>query len=197
MLIGIGGYMRAGKDAVASRLVERHGFVRLGFADQIRAEIVEYLGGTLQEYIKQVSSYLNVLDHRIPAVREYLENCLVVKPDNFSRVLQQEWGRMRRAQDPRYWVEKWLRALPWTETTVCDVVVPDVRFLNEADAIRDLGGVILRVMRPGCDGDGDESEAFAREYQGWDLTIVNDGTLEDLRAKTDVLVSEVVGSEKG
>lgn len=41
MIIGLCGYAGAGKDALGQILVERHGFVRLAFADAVKAEAIE------------------------------------------------------------------------------------------------------------------------------------------------------------
>ncbi len=198
MLIGIGGHLREGKDAVALRLVEKHGFVRIGFADQIREELICYLGRSLVDHVLDSASlgfgFFRDASNTEDALRKYLEE----KPDRFARTMQQEWGRMRRAQDSGYWIAAWRRKNNLERfVNKRDIVVPDVRFLSEVDVIRNLGGVILRVTRPGYDGDRDESEVFAREYLGWDAELMNDGMLEDLWAKVDALVSEVVGSEKG
>ena len=59
----------------------------------------------------------------------------------------------------------------------------DVRFANEADMLRAYKGVILRIDRPGLDKPADiaahpsENMDFAA-----DVTLVNDGTPEDLHA---------------
>ena len=36
MIIGLTGYAQSGKDSVAKILVEKHGFIRVAFADRIR-----------------------------------------------------------------------------------------------------------------------------------------------------------------
>ena len=39
----------------------------------------------------------------------------------------------------------------WFESVRSDVVLHDVRFVNEADAIRKLGGTIIRIKRADAD----------------------------------------------
>ena len=72
------------------------------------------------------------------------------------------------------------------------VVIPDVRFLNEADYVED-NGEVLRVERPGLNStDGHVSENELNDY--WiapDRVIVNDGTLADLGGKVGAMVEDL------
>jgi hypothetical protein len=61
-------------------------------------------------------------------------------------------------------------------------VVTDVRYLNEAEAIRKRGGVIVRVERPGY-GPVRHYEGEVHDDSLWDIVIHNDGTLADLHQK--------------
>lgn len=61
------------------------------------------------------------------------------------------------------------------------VVISDVRFPNEADAIREWGGQVWRVVRPGMPlVEAHVSETAMDDYVV-DHVIPNDGTLEDLK----------------
>jgi hypothetical protein len=85
-----------------------------------------------------------------------------------------------------FWLKffrRWFEHLP-ADTSV---VVPDVRFQNEADLIRELGGVLVRITRDPPGGragqqgvDAHESEFGVAAITGADMTIHNDGTVEDL-----------------
>ena len=60
------------------------------------------------------------------------------------------------------------------------VVVSDVRYPNEADAIKKLGGQVWRVVRPGFGPANDhESEHAMTDYK-FDVQITNDSGLEFL-----------------
>jgi hypothetical protein len=80
---------------------------------------------------------------------------------------------------PLLWVNLWI-----FRATECEhVVADDVRFGEEMDAIRDLGGEVWSVVRPGFyDKTGHKSEN-ALAGRTFDRVIINDGTLEDLEAK--------------
>lgn len=144
-LIGLTGHKGAGKDSVATILREEYGYVRRAFADALRNELAETIYG-------------NGGDERSFALREGFL-CHIEKhkyddpgsPTGWPRMLMQAWGTMRRGlfgQD--YWIGK----VPLCE----NVVISDVRFPNEATAIKAAGGVLWRVDRPGYSGDGHVSE---------------------------------------
>lgn len=64
--------------------------------------------------------------------------------------LLQWWGtEYRRAQDPDYWVKKTFANIP---KNVDIVLITDVRFPNEADAVKQWGGYTINVQRLRDDG---------------------------------------------
>lgn len=71
------------------------------------------------------------------------------------------------------------------------VVIPDVRFRNEFEAIRAGGGYIVRVVRPGAGlkhaygAHASEVEQTKIEDSEFDALIKNDGTLADLEGKVE------------
>lgn len=70
-------------------------------------------------------------------------------------------------------------------------VVDDVRFLNEAEAVRRHGGIMVRVVRPGFDADAQHrSEGGLDAYEGFDHVIYNDGSLEELRHTVDDVLGQ-------
>ena len=70
------------------------------------------------------------------------------------------------------------------------VVISDCRFLNELEAIKNAGGFLVRIVRPGSFIDEEynkhQSESEMREISDslFDLIITNDGSLDELREKT-------------
>ena len=75
-----------------------------------------------------------------------------------------------------------------------DFVICDVRFPNEAAAVKSWGGFVVNVVRPVFDGPDDgrdsnhPSETALDLYADWDGVILNDGSLDDLRNDVEVLV---------
>ena len=66
----------------------------------------------------------------------------------------QWWGtEYRRNQTPGYWVNKAAKRILWLQKSLGArlVVITDVRFEDEANLVRNLGGQIWQIKRPGCD----------------------------------------------
>ncbi len=64
------------------------------------------------------------------------------------RLLQVVGTDAGRAYNPNIWVEKWTyAALHSSYRTKC-IIADDVRFENECEAVRSLGGVVWRIDRP-------------------------------------------------
>lgn len=105
--------------------------------------------------------------------------------------------------DEEEFLKRWDGMQKDTEVTT-EVVLPrwiitDVRFPNEAQAIKERGGIVIRVNRPAdnkittfmkLQGIGlieHPSETALDDYE-FDEVIINDGTLEDLKEKVRAIL---------
>ncbi len=97
------------------------------------------------------------------------------------RRILQWWGtEYRRAQDHDYWTKAWEQKLQDYDPTSTHILVDDVRFINELTMIKKHGGTFIKIERPGFNGaNNHSSENSLDDYDGWNLVIRNDGTLED------------------
>lgn len=69
-------------------------------------------------------------------------------------------------------------------------IVTDVRFPNEANIIKEKGGIMIRINRPGTEshcGGQHLSETSLDAYDKFDYVIENDGTVQDLIDKVKSL----------
>src|SRR5699024_8911126 len=89
------------------------------------------------------------------------------------QTLGTEWGR--NCIHPNLWVSAWKASIVGKPR----VVVDDLRFPNEEAAVRDLGGVVWRVERPGV---GESSHASESQRLGFDKLIYNEADLNTLRS---------------
>lgn len=105
------------------------------------------------------------------------------KDENGRRLLQ-ELGMIGRRYSPNVWIKHvaW-RVVPKGPP----VAFTDVRFQNEADYVRSIGGIIVRIVRPGIISGNHESELKQCEV-AVDIEIVNDGTIEDLHKKIRAII---------
>jgi hypothetical protein len=176
--IALTGLARSGKDSVAARLVERHGYVRVAFADALKVAALRtdpYIPLPAARVTVRLSALIErigweLAKDRYPEVRRYL----------------QEYGQTVRELDPEFWMRAAWRAAGDARNAGHPVVFTDVRYTNEADMLRRNGFDIVRVTRPGQTPGGHVSERQMLAYHA-SRTIVNDGSLEDLAALADLL----------
>ncbi|WP_372407242.1 hypothetical protein [Streptomyces luteireticuli] len=177
-IIGLAGAARSGKDTAALALVET-GWQRKAFADAVR----EFLYGMnpwlpedpidgsylLAEEVDRYGWEQVKKDH--PVVREYLQRCGT------------EAGRRVLGED--VWVNALVRDYEtWDQPTV----ITDVRFPNEAEAIKQRGGLVVQIVRPGqalIDRSDHISENALADWE-FDATILNT-SVEGLRASIKAL----------
>ena len=169
MIIGFTGYARSGKDTAAKTLLETQHFQRIAFADAIRT--------TLLSLNPLISDGLRLAE----IVSQY--DWEVAKSYPEGRRLLQTLGVEMRLNDPDIWVKAAFKGLQ-LDHPASKVVVTDVRFPNEADYIRKLGGHIIRVVRPGYGPINDHISERAMDEYECDLTLINDTSLEELSKMT-------------
>lgn len=168
IIIGLTGAATSGKGLVSARLQDRHGFTVSRFAEPIKAMLAVGLGLT-HEQLDGAEKHLPIPELGGLTTRHLMQT------------LGTEWGRIRVHSD--LWVNAWRRIVP----DVDRLVVDDVRFPNEALAIRGMGGVIWRVDRPSVPVMNHVSERSMREI-AVDGTIQNTTTIAALHAATDATV---------
>lgn len=174
-IIGITGYARHGKDTVASVFV-KHGYQRFALADKMKEALL-------------------VLD---PLLNDSLRLSSVVEAggweeakdsDEVRRLLQvfgTEVGRNMIGED--VWIEVLARSVKgFYDDHGPRVVIPDIRFLNEAAFIRRVRGDVYRVVRPDFDNGVGTGHASEREIGAifHDARFTNDLDLDHLRAQVE------------
>lgn len=183
-LIALCGAAGAGKDTVADMLPAR----KLAFADTLYAEVAEAWGVTV-EWLKDrkrkggPQPELRVGYSKDKDFVAHFMGGRTTDPPLWvwrsPRQILQWWGDYRRAQDPDYFVRV-------TEQHALNgfgpCVITDVRFPNEAALVRQLGGQLWQIRRPGYEagGTGHASDTDGSEF-GPDRVIVNCGSLDYLR----------------
>jgi hypothetical protein len=189
-VIGLTGAAGSGKTTVAGHMVENWYTERRAFADSLKRMLRRFLedqGVGLAEACRMTSGDLK----EVPT--EYLGGR---SPREAMQTLGTEWGR---TLSPSLWIDAWRRSVEKLalETSADEedliVVVDDVRFPNEVEAIRSLGGIIVRIERPGAGLDGARG-AHASETADLgepDHAIENDGSLRKLGWTVDALMADV------
>ncbi|HYW57708.1 MAG TPA: hypothetical protein VE934_12150 [Polaromonas sp.] len=198
-IIGITGLAGAGKDTVALLLKAHLRFEHTAFASPLRTEIChafKVLPTLLtQRATKEVPTPLLAIaccsnDEFIGAMVKHARTSGIDVADYLDaprspREIMRWWGTeyRRHTTHTDYWTRNMVHRLHAAqENHQWRHVVSDVRFDNEAKAIRSMGGKIWQVVRPNQQADTSHvSETAGHEFAP-DLVIHNNGSLQHLQA---------------
>lgn len=173
MIIGLCGLAGSGKDAVAAILSRRWRFASIAFAGPIYAAVSE-ITGLSPDQLKDRGAK----ERDIPWLGK--------SPRELLQTLGTEWGRQMVKED--IWIKIAMRRAAEYEREGWHVAITDVRFQNEAEAIRYAGGQVWRVERPGA-GLAGQAGAHASEsgvpHHLIHQVVRNTGTLSDLESTVD------------
>ncbi len=171
-IIGLHGRARCGKDTIADHLVACHGFRKVSFAAPIREMACKIFGVDL---------------YQLEIIKETVDLHIGRSPREIMQTLGTEWGRNIH---PHLWLIVAQRAISSTTNEGYPVVVSDVRFENEAQLIRDMGGRVWHVQRPEANAvRGHASEAGITVVNA-DIIIENCGSLQDLYSEANVYANQ-------
>ncbi len=165
-IIGISGLIGSGKSTLARYIMDAvPNSKEIAFADALKDEVAVACGVT----------------------RAYLD----ANKSHFRLILQ-GWGTDFRRQlcSKNYWLVEWRNRVTKAAINDCRLVVaPDVRFDNEVRMVKAGGGIVVRVERIECGIASDHpSEQLSILNTEFDITINNNGTLDELKARVpDVL----------
>lgn len=183
-IIGLMGAKQSGKDSFAQFLVEDHGFARVAFADPMKEILM-----ALDPFIPEPGLRLSVIvkrmgwdfaKERYPEVRKLLQR------------LGTEAGRDILGKN--IWINTAADQIARNVRNGVPVVITDVRFENEYREVKEWGGLIVRIERPGLvQVDNHASEQEWRSIVP-DHVVVNNGTLENLRTAAAFLLGATEGS---
>jgi hypothetical protein len=159
MIIGLTGYAGSGKSTAAQHLVEKHGFTLVKFAGPL----------------KQMMRCLGLGDREIEGeLKEEPHPLLSGKTPRYAmQTLGTEWGR------DLIGFGLWVDVAMASAATVIDqggrVVIDDCRFPNEAAAIKDAGGTVVNIRRPGV---GPVNGHASEQLPPYDLEVFNTRSVE-------------------
>lgn len=139
-IIGICGNKFNGKDTIADHLVKNYGFTKISFGDSIKNALKhifhftdEQLWGNQKE---EKDKYWNITPRETMQYvgTECFRNC---------------FGNMFPHIGDKIWIMSLQQQLEiMIKNGQTKIVIPDVRFPNETELIRQLNGKLIRVMRP-------------------------------------------------
>lgn len=179
MIVAFIGKKGSGKTTAADGLVEDYGFIKHNFKDTLIAEIKYKMPRVLEE----MANVYEKLDH--DGTNPWTVDRLFKDKPPLMRALLQNYGtEVRRGDDPMYWVDAWGQLA--SVLSEKDIVVDDVRFENEAQAVRDMGGCLIRIVKDSFDYTVVDEHASETEQDSIMVNheiVVKEGELDKLREK--------------
>ena len=177
MIIGISGKLGSGKDTFASILVEELNYnVEIKkFADNLK-QIVSILSGRPLEDMYSVEG----------------KNIFIEEFNMSVGSMQQKIGT--EALRDNFDINVWVKSLFTTYSDDKTWIITDARFENEADYIKKMGGILIRIegdpakVRENSTRDLTHASETSLDNYAFDLYIHNDGTLDDLRDKVKFVI---------
>lgn len=196
-IIGITGKAGSGKDTLAAHFVSKYHCTRRAFADPIKELLNEKFGWEMSQWDdREWKERAAVLSADTVDVFEPKYGYSAPQkpratwsPRQLAQWLGTEVGRNTFGQD--CWVrvmERWARIHLGHEDRL---VIPDVRFDNEAIWIRKMGGIIIQLHRPNTIPVAEHVSERGIDPDHIYMYILNDGTIEDLYKAVDHDLSEM------
>ena len=168
-VIGIAGWARSGKDTIADYLVEKKGYKKVSFSTPMKEAMYRLNPRITVNEVVNTPLRVGVDVYDWEGLKER-------SPD--VRGLLQRFGTEvgREMFDENFWVDYALNSIPDGEKAV----IADVRYPNEADAIKALGGKVFRVVRQGVGPANEHASEHALSGYKFDGEFNNDGTISSL-----------------
>jgi hypothetical protein len=181
MIIGITGYARHGKNTIGDILVNNYGFKQSGFADKVKESAL-----AINPYI---DNNLRLCDY----VNKYGWDYAKTNNLEVRRLLQYIGTEMgRNLLGDNIWIDTLFNSINLDENNV----ITDVRFPDEANAIREHNGQVWKVFMPFCNSgisSSHSSENSVDKIEA-DIFILNSGTIKELEAKINTHIYSLLTS---
>ena len=209
MIVGLLGFIGSGKDTIADYLCTFHGFKRMSFASSLKDAVSAVFGWDRELLEGSTKSSRDWREQK----DEWWSNRLDMEIT--PRWILQYWGTevCRNGFHNDIWVASVEHKLL---KSTDNIVITDCRFANEVNAIKNIGGITMRVSRgqppewyeaavnynKGEVGNMywalskaklERNRVHASEYSSvglnYDFYIDNNGTIDDLHRQINLIVN--------
>lgn len=170
--LAFGGKKHSGKTTLADYCADVHMLEPISFADALK---------------------MNLIEIGIDAERVF------EKRDPNSRALMQAYGEAMRDQDKDYWLDIALtniREWQMPPHNIEGIVIDDMRYANEAEALKREGFVLIKIIREGYEHEDDfhPSEAGLPDDVYDHILVAKNKDLTALYTMIDEIIEELEGN---
>ncbi len=169
---------QSGKSTVAKHLEFHYGYTRVPFASILK-EMARPIFFSLGYSLEDICEFETTNKERmLPEIG--------VTPRRIYQTLGTEWGRMMINNE--LWIKLWEAKVSRLDR----VVVDDMRFPNEYDKVKALGGLTIKVQR-----DDVEQVMYNHVSEGslnsaaFDYTILNNRSLSELHGSVESIIESL------
>ncbi len=170
-IIGITGKKYNGKDTLGNILIEKYEYKRLAYADNLKEACRHIFGFTDEQLygnLKEIPDKFWGISPRI--LLQYIG----------TNLMRDQLGKEFQNIGEDIWIKSVEKQIKDNNNE--KIVITDVRFLNEVESIKKLGGIIIKIERPSINNsinDTHTSESYIDEIP-YDYKIINDKDINHL-----------------
>jgi len=212
MIIGISGKARSGKDTFAGMLARElqdqtgQAYVLMAYAHELKLKVQKDFD---LSYEQLWGDEKEMYDSRYPKKRGPLPFCAGNRDDGkglevleerqhwTAREIMQAYGQFFRTINYDFWVDHLFSVVE--EKEYKNIMITDLRHINEVDAVVDRGGFHVRVEREEAEATHNKqhiSETALDDGHRIDFTVKNYGTLDDLKETAKTVARFLTDSQK-
>lgn len=157
MIIGLVGKKGAGKTLVAELMKDKMSRLKsVNFKDAL----IQEMRFTMPDVLNELSEWYDMP----------IDDLFSKKPPLMRKLMQNYGTELRRNDDDRWWVEKYINECVDVLFSYADIVTDDVRFRNEYDTIVEMGGYLIRVVNEDLESSDThsseiDSDSFKCDYK--------------------------------
>jgi hypothetical protein len=188
ILIGLAGKARSGKDTAAEYLRDTHGLATYALAGPLKQMLTSVFGEHFHTGDREAICPETGVSYRVMMQLLGTEWGRRVNPDIWVNLMLKQWADVQRVWPVQYDTGMQVVLKPGGPAVVLNgMVVSDVRFDNEAEAILDAGGIVVNIVRHqggpiGLEGHASEAGVHPRLISH---EVNNGGSLKDLHRHLD------------
>ena len=210
MIIGINGYSNSGKDAVGAIIQ----YLQCSPPIQVSIEEVCAKYSDYEELLDEQSEWeIRKFAGKLKDIASHLTGIDIedFEDQEFKKtLLGSEWGMTVREFLQKLGTDALRTGLHdnvWVNALMADYIpieygddeqphlpnwiITDVRFPNEAQAIKDKGGIVVRINRTGVEPINNHSSEVGLDHWNFDYKIVNNSDLFDLKENVKSILKHI------
>lgn len=144
MLVSFVAPKQFGKSTACSILKKHWGddVAQINFKDGLIAEIKQNFPDLLREIS---SKHYAFKKDEVLTGGDAIDSLFVSKPPLIRTLMQNYGTEVRRKENPRHWTDKYQDMVGKSQAT--HIMTDDCRFINEAETIKNYGGILIRLNR--------------------------------------------------